>query len=302
MRPILVLLACALLLAGCGGGSPGDGRLVVVATTTQAGDLVRQVGGDRADVRQILRPNSDPHDYEPRPSDVKALSEASLIVRSGGEVDDWLDGLVDDAGSDAPVLDLSERVRTRREHGDLDPHWWQDPRNAELAVAAIRDRLAAADPGGADAYRRSAARYLRRLGRLDRRTAACIERIPPRRRKLVTTHDALGYYAARYGLEVVGAVLPALSTQAQPSARDVEALVDQIRRTGVRAIYPESSINPKLEQAVARESGAEVGGALWADSLGPEGSSGDTYVKSIESNTRAIAAGLSGGAVSCPGA
>jgi ABC-type Zn uptake system ZnuABC Zn-binding protein ZnuA len=300
MRACIALMLAAALLTACGSSSSGDGRLVVVGTTTQVGDLLRQVAGDRADVRQILRSNSDPHDYEPRPSDVKALSEAGLVVRSGGEVDDWLDGLVEDAGSDAPVLDLSERVRTRRVDGDLDPHWWQDPRNAELAVAAIRARLVEADPGGAAVYRRNAARYLERLTRLDRDTAACIDRIPAARRKLVTTHDALGYYADRYGLEVVGAVLPALSTQAQPSARDVQALVDQIRRTGVRAIYPESSINPKLETAVARESGAQVGGALWADSLGPEGSSGDTYVRSIESNTRAIADGLSGGAVSCP--
>jgi ABC-type Zn uptake system ZnuABC Zn-binding protein ZnuA len=300
MRLAVTTLLAALLLAACGSGSPGDGRLVVVGTTTQASDLLRQVAGDRADVRQILRPNSDPHDYEPRPSDVKALVEARLVVRSGGDVDEWLDGLVDDAGSDAPVLDLSEHVRTRRVDGELDPHWWQDPRNAELAVAAIRSRLVEADPGGAGVYRRGAARYLDRLRRLDRDTAACIARIPGARRKLVTTHDALGYYADRYGLEAIGAVLPALSTQAQPSARDVEALVDQIRRTGVRAIYPESSINPKLEKAVARESGARVGGALWADSLGPDGSSGDTYVRSIESNTRAIVEGLSGGALGCP--
>jgi zinc/manganese transport system substrate-binding protein/manganese/iron transport system substrate-binding protein len=167
-------------------------------------------------------------------------------------------------------------------------------------VTSIRSRLVEADPAGAAVYRRNAARYLDRLRRLDRDTAACIARIPAARRKLVTTHDALGYYADRYGLEVIGAVLPALSTQAQPSARDVEALVDQIRRTGVRAIYPESSINAKLEKAVARESGARVGGALWADSLGPDGSSGDSYVRSIESNTRAIVEGLSGGSLGCP--
>ena len=111
----------------------------------------------------------------------------------------------------------------------------------------------------------------------------------------MTTHDALGYYAGRYGIEVVGAVLPSLSTQAQPSAPDVQALVDQIRRTGVQAIYPESSINAKLERAVARESGAEVGRSLWADTLGPEGSSGATYVESIAANTRAIVDGLTGG-------
>jgi ABC-type Zn uptake system ZnuABC Zn-binding protein ZnuA len=300
--PVLLLssILVALSLGACGGsGSSGGDRIVVVATTTQVGDLLRQVAGERADVRQILRPNSDPHDYEPRPSDVKGLAEAQLVVRSGGEVDEWLDELVDSAGSDAPVLTLIDRVHTRRDGDDIDPHWWQDPRNAELAVAAIRDRLADADPASAAAYRRGASRYLARLRRLDERTAACIERIPPRGRRLVTTHDALGYYADRYGLDVIGAVLPSLSTQAQPSARDIQELVDQIESAGVRAIYPESSINPKLERAVARESGAKVGAALWADTLGPEGSSGATYVGSIAANTRAIVDGLTGGEVSC---
>ena len=302
MRMVAALFLCtALGLASCGGGSgsSGDGRVVVVGTTTQVGDLLREVAGRRADVRQILRPNSDPHEYEPRPSDVKGLTEAKLVVRSGGEVDDWLDDLVDSAGSDAPVLTLIDGVRTRRAGDDVDPHWWQDPRNAELAVAAIRDRLAEVDPGGAAVYRRNAARYLARLRRLDARTAACIQRIPAAGRKLVTTHDALGYYADRYGLEVIGAVLPSLSTQAQPSARDIQELVDQIESAGVKAIYPESSINPELERAVARESGATVGSSLWADSLGPEGSSGATYVGSIAANTRAIVDGLTDGAVTC---
>jgi zinc/manganese transport system substrate-binding protein len=300
MPALALLLLCLLLLAGCAEGSPSGSDVVVVGTTTQVGDFLREVGGRRADVRQILRPSSDPHDYEPRPSDVKALGAADLVVRSGGEVDEWLDGLVDDAGSDAPVLDLSSVVRTRHRDGELDPHWWQDPRNAERAVAAIRDGLAKADPAGAPTYRRNAAGYLARLARLDGDTAACIDRVPPARRNLVTTHDALGYYADRYGLDVIGAVIPSLSTQAQPSARDVHALVSQIRRTRVRAIYPESSINPELERAVARESGASVGGALWADTLGQPGSSGATYVESVQSNTRAIAAGLSGGALTCP--
>jgi ABC-type Zn uptake system ZnuABC Zn-binding protein ZnuA len=297
---LLSSLTIALGLVSCGdSGTSGGGKLVVVGTTTQVGDLLRQVAGGRADVRQILRPNSDPHDYEPRPSDVKGLAEAQLVVRSGGEVDEWLDELVDSAGSDAPVLTLIDRVQTRRDGDDLDPHWWQDPRNAELAVAAIRDGLAKADPAGAAAYRRNAARYLARLRRLDARTASCIRRIPAHQRRLVTTHDALGYYADRYGLDVIGAVLPSLSTQAQPSARDIRELVDQIESAGVRAIYPESSINPKLERAVARESGAKVGAALWADTLGPEGSSGATYVGSIAANTRAIVDGLTGGAVRC---
>jgi zinc/manganese transport system substrate-binding protein len=307
MRTILRLLLLALALAaaglvtGCGDDAGGStSGLTVVATTTQVGDLARNVGGRRVDVHQILHPNTDPHEYEPRPSDVKAVSGAALAVRSGGDVDDWLNDVIDNAGGDAAVLTLSEHVHTRKDtSGNLDPHWWQDPRNAELGVGAIRDALAKADPGGAATYRRNAARYLHRLQRLDRQTAACIARIPPRLRKLVTTHDALGYYAARYGLEVIGAVIPSLSTQAQPSAGDIQKLVDQIKRTGVKAIYPESSINPKLEQAVARESGATTGAPLWADTLGPDGSTGATYIDSIASNTAAIVDGLSGGQASC---
>jgi zinc/manganese transport system substrate-binding protein len=303
----LTFLVFAIALAGsvasgCGdeAGAGSASGTTVVATTTQVSDFVRNVAGERADVHQILQPNADPHEYEPRPSDVKSVAGAALAVRSGGDVDDWLRDVLDNAGGDAPVLTLSEHVHTRsNDAGDLDPHWWQDPRNAELAVKAIRDALAKADPRGAAEYRRNAAHYLARLERLDRQTAACIDRIPPRLRKLVTTHDALGYYAARYGLEVLGAVIPSVSTRAQPSAGDIQRLVDEIERTGVKAIYPESSINPKLEQAVARESGATTGAPLWADTLGPEGSTGATYVGSIAANTAAIVDGLSGGEQSC---
>jgi ABC-type Zn uptake system ZnuABC Zn-binding protein ZnuA len=297
----VLALVTTVLAGGCGdeaGAGSGSGK-TVVATTTQVGDFVRNVGGRRVEVHQILEPNTDPHEYEPRPSDVKSVAGAALAVRSGGEVDDWLEDVIDNAGGDASVLTLSDHVQTRDNAGDLDPHWWQDPRNAELAVKAIRDALAKADPGGARVYRRNAASYLDRLDRLDRQTAACIDRISPPLRKLVTTHDALGYYAARYGLEVIGAVIPSLSTQAQPSAGDIQALVDQIERTGVKAIYPESSINPKLEEAVARESGAATGAPLWADTLGPEGSTGATYIDSIAANTKALVAGLSGGEESC---
>ncbi len=295
-RRIALLVLATVALAGCGDdGSGGAGETRVVATTTQVADLVRNVGGQRVDVHQILQPNSDPHEYEPRPSDAQAIADAQAIVRSGGDVDEWMDDLLDNAGADATQLTLIDVVRTR---GD-DPHWWQDPRNAERAVTAIREQLIDVDPGARRIYERNAAEYLRALARLDRAAATCVGELPPSRRKLVTSHDALGYYADRYGLEVIGAVIPSLSTQAQPSAKDVQELVDQIRATGVKAIFPESSLNPKLEDAVARESGASTGGALWADSLGPEGSSGATYLDSIAANTAAIVEGLSGGTLHC---
>lgn len=301
--PITLLALAAIMLAATGCGSQGregpSGREVVVATTTQVADLAREVGGPRVDVRQILQPNSDPHDYEPRPSDARDAERAAVVLRSGGEVDGWLSGLLQSGGTDARPVDLSRSVRTRGE----DPHWWQDPRNARRAVGAIRAALVKADPGGRADYVRRAAAYSGRLSRLDRSVASCIARIPMDERKLVTSHDALGYYTRRYGLKQVGAVIPSLSSRAQPSSKDIGALVGQIRRERVKAVFPESSLNPKLERAVSRESGARVGGALWADTLGPKGSSGETYIQSIQSNTRQIAAGVTGGRVRCrPGA
>jgi ABC-type Zn uptake system ZnuABC Zn-binding protein ZnuA len=295
----LAVVAALAVGAGCGesdsASSSSDEGASVVATTTQVGDLVRQVGRGRVEVTQLLRPGTDPHSYEPRPSDAVALAETDVVFRSGGDLDEWLGDLIESAGGDAETVELSDALRTRSD----DPHWWQDPRNAVRAVGAIARALADADPEGRRRYAANARAYARRLRRLDRAVAACIDRIPPAKRKLVTTHDALGYYADRYGLTVVGALIPSLSTAAQPSAGDVRELVEQIEREGVEAIFPESSLEPRLERAVAGETGAEVGGALWADALGPEGSSGATYVESIQSNTEAIVAGLTGGAERC---
>jgi ABC-type Zn uptake system ZnuABC Zn-binding protein ZnuA len=299
----LPALALALVLgaAGCGDDTdPGSGaKLTVVATTTHVADLAGNVGRGRAAVHAIERVNADPHDYEPRPSDARRVAEAAVVLRSGGDLDDWLDDLVESGGGRPRVVTLLASVRTIESDGEIDPHWWQDPRNAERAVHAIRDALAEADRGGRTTYERNAAAYLRKLRRLDREIAECIGRVPQAKRKLVTTHDALGYFANRYDLEVIGALIPSLSTQAQPSARDIEELVEQVREEDVEAIFPESALNPKLERAVSREAGTRVGGRLWADALGPKGSDGTTYVQSMASNTQALVEGMTGGALSC---
>jgi zinc/manganese transport system substrate-binding protein/manganese/iron transport system substrate-binding protein len=193
------------------------------------------------------------------------------------------------------VLTLADHVAL----DDDDPHWWQDPRNAIAAVAALRDALIESDPAGADSYRRNARAYTERLERLDAAVKACIDKVPAADRTLVTTHDALGYYARRYGIRVVGAVIPSRSTVAQPSAGEISRLVDTIRREHVKAVFAESSVRPDVEDAIARESGARVGRALWADTLGPPGSGGATYVDSIASNTAALVDGFSGGEISC---
>jgi ABC-type Zn uptake system ZnuABC Zn-binding protein ZnuA len=290
-----ILLLATLVAAGCGDDSGSGSGRTVVATTTQVADLVREVGGGRVSVDGMLRPGGDPHEYEPRPSDVAAVARAHVVFRSGGEVDDWLGDVIDDAGGDAQVVSLIDSV----DRMDDDPHWWQDPRNAERAVETIRARLTRLDPGGRTVYRRNAARLERRLRTLDARIAACVDRVPAAKRRIVTTHDALGYFARRYGIEVVGAVIPSLSTQAQASAGDVQRLVDQIRREHVQAVFPENSVNPDIERAIAREAGASIGGKLYADSLGPKGSAGETYVGALSADAAALVDGMSGGRVSC---
>jgi ABC-type Zn uptake system ZnuABC Zn-binding protein ZnuA len=295
-RFALALSLVLLLVAGCrDSGSGGDAPVTAVATTTQVADLVRNVGGARVSVDGILRPNSDPHEYEPRPSDAAALTQADLVFRSGGDLDKWLDEIIDNAGGDARQVTLIDSVHRI---GD-DPHWWQNPRNAVLAVGAIHDALVTVDPAGKRGYDRRAAAYVRKLQALDGAIARCVDRVPPDKRKIVTTHDALGYFADRYGVKVIGAVIPSLSTQAQASARDVDKLVNQIRSEGVEAIFPEASITQKLEEAIGREAGAKVGAKLYADTLGPEGSGAATYLQAMRHNAGALVEGMSGGRVSC---
>jgi ABC-type Zn uptake system ZnuABC Zn-binding protein ZnuA len=297
-------LAAAVLAAGCGTDAAGDpdAEVTAVATTTHVGDLVRNVGGDRVDVHQFLTPDADPHEYEPRPSDAEAVAEAAVAFESGGELDEWLDAVIDNAGGDArtvTLLDAAEPLDGDEDAGEEDPHWWQDPRNAIAAVDAIADALAEADPEGAELYRRNARRYTERLERLDAEIARCMRGIPASSRKLVTTHDAYGYFAQRYGVEIIGALIPSRSTQAQPSAGETAELIEQIEQEDVQAIFPESALNPELEEAVADETGATVGDALWADSLGLEGSDGETYVEALASDAEAMAEGFTGAEGAC---
>jgi ABC-type Zn uptake system ZnuABC Zn-binding protein ZnuA/ABC-type Mn2+/Zn2+ transport system permease subunit len=289
--------AVALALGACGSSGSGaaDGRLKVVATTTQLADFTREVGGDRIAVTQLLRPNTDPHEYEPRPRDVLDVAQADLVVRNGGEIDAWLGNVVEQAGGSGTVLDAG----AGRPFATAEPHWWHDPRNAEYAVRRIRAALTRADPAGHAVFARRADAYLARLRTLDAGIARCMAAVPPAERVMVTDHDAFGAFAARYGITVVGAVIPARTTQAQPSAGELSRLAKVIRREHVRAVFPEASVNARLAQAIARQTGASARYDLYGDSLGPKGSDGATYVASEIHNADAMVRGFTAGARGC---
>jgi zinc/manganese transport system substrate-binding protein len=309
------IAALALVGAGCGSGAGGDGgdKLAVVATTTQLGDFVRAVGGDAVAVDQILQPNTDPHEYEPRPSDIADAVDAKLVFASGDGLDDWVEEVVAESGSDAETVDLGAVVPVRLpgegEHAEdepadehdsgFDPHWWHDPRNAEAAVREIERQLAAADPGKRAVYERNADAYLAELEALDAGIAKCMSTVPPAKRKLVTDHDAFGYFAGAYGIEVVGAVIPSQTTQAQPSAKDLSELARTIEAERVRAVFPESSLSPKVAEAIARQTGATVDDTLYGDTLGPEDSDGATYLRMEAANANAMVRGFSDGRDPC---
>jgi ABC-type Zn uptake system ZnuABC Zn-binding protein ZnuA len=297
-----------LLLGGCGGSdsSSGGDQLDVVATTTQIGDWVREVGGDAVSVHQILQPNTDPHEYEPRPSDVETTAGAKLVFLNGDNLDKWMEQVVSDSGSDAKAVDLGAIVPERlpgetsgAESSKYDPHWWHDPRNAEAAVREVERQLVVADPGKKDEFKSRADAYLARLKKLDSSLARCIDSVPPSQRKLVTDHDAFGYFANRYGIEVVGAIIPSQTTQAQPSAKDLSNLINLIEEQGVQAVFPESSLSPKVADAIASQTGASADYTLYGDTLGPADSSGATYVQMEEANADAMVRGFTGGSHGC---
>jgi ABC-type Zn uptake system ZnuABC Zn-binding protein ZnuA len=291
----------ALLAAGCsgsGGAGDGDGRgdgLRVVATTTQVADLAANVGGDRVRVTSLLKPGIDAHDYEPSPADIDAIARADLVVQNGVGLEEWLGDTIESSGFAGPVVDASQGVRLRQVDGEADPHIWQDPGNARRMAANIERGLAAAEPADASAFAANLAAYTKELEALDAEVERQIDSLA--NTKVVTNHDAFGYYLDRYGLELVGSVIPSFDTSAELSGRDIRDLVAKIKATGVKAIFSETSLPPRAAETIGREAGVKVvvgDDALYGDALGPPGSDGDTYLKMIRHNTATIVGNLSG--------
>jgi len=299
---IVGLLAVAVLGVACGSDSggrsaaqPGRARIRVVATTVQVTALVKEVGGDKIDLRGIIPAGADPHAFEPIPSDLAAIERAQLIFRHGLGLDDWLDGTLR-AGSSATVVTVTDGIIPLKgeESGAQvdDPHVWHDPDNDTIMVDGIAAALESADPANSSAYAANAAAYKRKLDQTKSQVQAIIDEIPADARKLVTNHDSFGYFARAFGLTIVGAVIPSVSTDAQSSAQQTAALLDAIRSEHVRAIFAESSANSQLATTLADDAGVKIVDDLYGDSLGEPRSGADTVDGMLLTNARKIADAL----------
>jgi zinc/manganese transport system substrate-binding protein len=311
----LALLALPLLTPSSFAQTPGPGvPLQVVASFSILGDLVENVGGEPVEVTTLIGPGIDAHTYDPAPADLVVLAEADVVFENGLGFEPWLDQYFTSAQPPGARIVVTERITPREagegenhelegeeqpaedagEHGQYDPHVWHDVANVIVMVDNIRDALVAADPARAELYEANATAYIDELKKLDASIREQVATLPAERRKLVTSHDTFGYFAAAYGFEVLGTALGSLSTEAgDPSARDIATLITEIEEAGVPAIFAENVANPDLMTSIAAEAGVELAPPLYTDALGPPGSPGETYIGMMQSNVTTIVDALS---------
>ncbi len=265
-------------------------KINVVASFSILGDFARNVGGERIDVTTLVGPNSDVHVYTPAPADAKKIADAKLVIINGLGLEGWLPRLVQSSGSKAAIVTATNGIAPRKLGSDADPHAWQSVANAKIYVANIRDALIAADQAGAAAYRANADTYLAKLDALDREARGAVAQIPEARRKVISTHDAFGYFAAAYGIAFIAP--QGVSTESEPSARDIAAIITQIRASKIPAVFLENISDPRLMRRISAETGARIGGTLYSDSLTDENGDAPTYIDLVRHNIKALTSAL----------
>jgi zinc/manganese transport system substrate-binding protein len=265
-------------------------RIGVVASFSILGDFVRSVGGDRVAVTTLVGPSGDVHVYTPSPRDAKQIADAKLVVVNGLGLEGWLPRLVQSSGGKATIVTATRGIKTRKLGSEADPHAWQSVANAKIYAANIRDALIAADPAGEASYRANTDAYLAKLDALDREVREQVETIPAAARKVISSHDAFGYFADAYGIAFVAP--QGVSTESEVSARDVARIITQIRASKIPAVFLENISDPRLIQRIAAETGAKIGGTLYSDSLTAENGDAPTYIDMVRHNIRTLASAL----------
>lgn len=282
------ILLCVLLLIA----SPVHAaeRLSIVASFSILGDLVRNVGGDRVNLTTLVGANSDVHVYTPAPADAKRVADAKLVIVNGLGLEGWLPRLVQSSGSKAQIVTASAGIAPLKLGSAADPHAWQSVRNVKIYVADITKALAAADPDDAEFFRAQAGVYQEKLEALDREVREAVATIPAERRKVISTHNAFGYFAAEYGIQFVAPV--GVSTETEPSARDIAAIIGQIKAQKIPAVFLENISDDRLIRQIAAETGAKLGGTLISDGLTGEKGPAPTYIDMVRHNIKALTSAL----------
>jgi len=292
-RYVLTALGALLLAAP----APAQERLPVVASFSILGDFVKNVGGDRVAVESLVGPNGNAHVYAPSPNDAKKAADAKLVFVNGLGFEGWLERLVKASGTKAPIVVATQGIKPLEragghdhDHGRADPHAWQSVANAKIYVANIRDALIAADPTGKDAYAPNAAAYLASLDALEREVKETIARIPAERRRLITSHDAFGYFEDAYGIDFIAP--QGVSTEAEASAKDIARIITQVRKQKITAMFLENVSDPRLVRQIASETGAKIGGTLYSDALTDATGDAASYIGLMRHNLKQLAAAL----------
>jgi len=300
--PTVLTLVLALFIAGGGTATTAEKKVKVIASFSILGDLTKNVGGDRIEMATLVGPNGDVHVYEPTPADAKAIGGADLVVVNGLALEGWMDRLIKTSGYKGPVVVASQGVKLRQmtaeelgqgaKHGPLmiDPHAWQDVGNGRLYVQNIAKGLETVDPASASVYRANAEAYVAKLSELDQWVRKELSGIPKEKRRMITTHDAFGYFGAAYGISILSPV--GFSTESEASARDIANLINQIRREKITAVFVENITDPRLMEQVAKESGVTLGGTLYSDALSKPDGPAPTYLEMFKNNVTKIAAAM----------
>jgi zinc/manganese transport system substrate-binding protein len=292
------LAASALVLAIATTPAAAQDKVRVVATFSIIADFARNVGGDAVEVSELVGPDSDAHVYAPSPADAKRLAEAKLVLTNGLGFEGWLDRLVKASGTKATVAVTTKGIKPRQmkddghghSHGRSDPHAWQSIANAKIYVTNIRDALTAADPGRKAAYEQNAAAYLAKLDALESDVKATLATIPAERRKIITTHDSFGYFAAAYGVQFIAP--QGVSTEAEVAAREVARIIRQVKTQKIPAVFMENVTDPRLMKRIAEETGAKIGGRLYSDALSAKDGPAASYIEMMRHNLKELRGAL----------
>ena len=300
-------LAATVLTLGVSTSAHAADKLKTVASFSILADMVENVGGDRVEVTELVGPDSDSHEFNPTPADAKKLAHADVFFVNGLGFEGWMERLESSSGFKGATVVATTGVKARKmgendddleEHadahhhdqGDMDPHAWQDLANGEIYIANIRDGLVAADPNGKAVYEANAEKYIAALKKEDVAVKTAFASLPQSHRRIITSHDAFGYFGDAYGLEILAP--EGISTASESSAKDVAKIIRQIRDAKIPAVFLESITNAKMLEQIAKESGANIGGTLYSDALSAKGGPAPTYIGMFKHNVGTLTSAL----------